>query len=83
MTRVYNIPWVTTEGAVTGLPKDKLASLRAEIDQQRNTIEALKRDGHECTDAERASCRKCLQNSDEREDPSANVRPLNWPFFRL
>lgn len=38
---------------MTGLPKDKLASLRAEIDQQRNTIEALKRDGHECTDAER------------------------------
>ena len=38
---------------MTGLPKDKLASLRAEIDQQRNTIEALKRDGHECRDAER------------------------------
>ena len=35
------------------LPQDKLASLRAKIDQQRNTIEALKRDGHECADAER------------------------------
>lgn len=35
------------------LPKDKLVSLRARIDQQRNTIEALKRDGHECADAER------------------------------
>lgn len=35
------------------LPKDRLSSLRAKIEQQRNTIEALKRDGHECTDAER------------------------------
>ena len=34
-------------------PKEKLSSLRARIDQQRNTIAALKRDGHECTDAER------------------------------
>ena len=34
-------------------PKEKLSSLRERIDQQRNTIAALKRDGHECTDAER------------------------------
>ena len=34
-------------------PKEELSSLRARIDQQRNTIAALKRDGHECTDAER------------------------------
>ena len=38
---------------MTDLPKDKLAALLARIDQQRNTIDALKRDGHECTDAER------------------------------
>ncbi|HEV2627905.1 MAG TPA: hypothetical protein VGV41_04605 [Pseudolabrys sp.] len=35
------------------LPKERLLSLREKIDQQRNTIEALKRDGHECADAER------------------------------
>lgn len=35
------------------LQKDKLAPLRNRIDQQRNTIEALKRDGQECADAER------------------------------
>ena len=34
-------------------PKEELSSLRARIDQQHNTIAALKRDGHECTDAER------------------------------
>ena len=30
-----------------------LAILRNKIEQQRTTVEALKRDGHECTDAER------------------------------
>ena len=35
------------------LPKDRLLDLRAKIKQQRNTIDALKRDGHEFTDAER------------------------------
>jgi len=35
------------------LPHERLASLRQKIKQQRNTIKALKRDGHECADAER------------------------------
>jgi hypothetical protein len=35
------------------LPKDRLQDLCARIDQQRNTVEALKRDGHEYVDAER------------------------------
>ena len=35
------------------LPKDRLLDLRAKVKQQRNTVEALKRDGHEFTDAER------------------------------
>jgi hypothetical protein len=35
------------------LPHDRLAVLRAKIAQQRTTVEALKRDGHEHTDAER------------------------------
>jgi hypothetical protein len=35
------------------LPHEGLASLREKINQQRNTIKALKRDGHECADAER------------------------------
>ena len=38
---------------MTELPRDRLLTLREKIDQQRNTIEALKRDGHECRDAER------------------------------
>ena len=35
------------------LPKDRLQPLRKRIEQQRNTIEALKREGHRCPDAER------------------------------
>ncbi|HXD44888.1 MAG TPA: hypothetical protein VN655_07100 [Pseudolabrys sp.] len=35
------------------LPKDRLLDLRAKVKQQRTTVEALKRDGHEFTDAER------------------------------
>lgn len=34
------------------LPRDRLL-VQSKIDQQRNTIEALRRDGHETTDAER------------------------------
>ena len=35
------------------LPEAHLSTLREKIEQQRNTIEALKRDAHECADAER------------------------------
>jgi hypothetical protein len=35
------------------LPQNRLSILREKIAQQRNTIEALKRDDHECFDAER------------------------------
>ena len=38
---------------MTEVLKDKLSALRCKIYQQRNTIEALKRDRHECTDPER------------------------------
>ena len=38
---------------MTNTPHDRLTSLREKIDRQRNTIELLKRDGHECADAER------------------------------
>ena len=34
-------------------PQDGLPPIRERIEQQRNTIEALKREGHECPDAER------------------------------
>jgi hypothetical protein len=37
---------------MTDLPKDRLAALREKVDQQRNTIEALRREGHQCPDAE-------------------------------
>lgn len=38
---------------MTDLPKDRLAALREKVDQQRNTIEKLRREGHQCPDAER------------------------------
>jgi hypothetical protein len=38
---------------VTGLPRERLALLRDRIERQRTTVEALKRDGHVYTDAER------------------------------
>jgi hypothetical protein len=38
---------------MTPNPKDRLRLLQDKIDQQRNTIEALKRDGHETKDANR------------------------------
>jgi len=38
---------------MTDLPKDQLRPLREMIEQQRNTVESLKRDGHQCPDAER------------------------------
>lgn len=38
---------------MTDLPKDRLAALREKVDQQRNTIETLRREGHQCPDAER------------------------------
>ena len=34
------------------LPKDRLLTLRQNIEQQRNTIDSLKREGHDCPDAE-------------------------------
>ena len=38
---------------MTSLPKDRLVALREKVDQQRNTIETLRREGHQCPDAER------------------------------
>ena len=35
------------------LPKDRLLALRERIKVQRNTVETLKRDGHEHVDADR------------------------------
>ena len=35
------------------VPKDRLLELREKVERQRNTVEALKRDGHEHADAER------------------------------
>ncbi len=34
-------------------PSERLSTLRKKIEQQRNTIESLRRAGHECPDAER------------------------------
>jgi hypothetical protein len=41
-----------TGAAMAKLPQD-LSILREKINQQRNTVDALKRDGHECVDAQR------------------------------
>ena len=35
------------------VPKDRLLELREKVERQRNTVAALKRDGHEHADAER------------------------------
>jgi hypothetical protein len=35
------------------LPQERLSNLRSKIENQRKTVDALKRDGHECADAER------------------------------
>ncbi len=34
-------------------PQERLSILREKIERQRNTVESLKREGHECADAER------------------------------
>ena len=53
-----NYSWMTRiagpkrGAAMAKLPQD-LSILREKIDRQRNTVKALKRDGHECADAER------------------------------
>ena len=38
---------------MTSTPENRLSILRERIKQQRNTVAALKREGHECADAER------------------------------
>ena len=35
------------------IPKERLSSLRGKIDEQRNTIQILKLERHDCPDAER------------------------------
>lgn len=54
------------------LPQDCLSILREKIKQQRNTVEALKREGHEHTDAERqlVHMREELQMYEKRCAPS-------------
>ena len=34
------------------VPKERIGSLRENIERQRNTIEALKQEGHDCPDAD-------------------------------
>jgi len=38
---------------MTSFPKDRLSLLRNKIEQQRQTVDALKAGGHPCPDAER------------------------------
>lgn len=38
---------------MTSLPQEPISILRGQIERQRRTVESLKRDGHECADAER------------------------------
>ena len=52
---------------MTASPQERLSILRQKIKQQRNTIEALKRDNHEHTDAER-QLRQMLADLQMREN---------------
>lgn len=38
---------------MASLPQERISILQGQIEQQRRTVETLKRDGHECADAER------------------------------
>lgn len=52
---------------MSNLPKDRLLPLRERVDQQRNTVAALKREGHDCPDAERQLHQMLAQlNASER-----------------
>ena len=50
------------------LPKDRLLELREKVERQRNTVAALKRDGHEHADAER-QLKQMLWDLRMSEDP--------------
>jgi hypothetical protein len=53
-----------------------LSILREKINQQRNTVEALKRDGHECADAERELRRmQAALEAGEKNSPGQPNRP--------
>jgi hypothetical protein len=56
--RFIAVLFVSALGArMVDLANDKLSVLRAEIEQQRHTIDTLRRDGHDCPDAERQLAR--------------------------
>jgi hypothetical protein len=55
-------------------PKDLLLGLKAKIKQQRNTVEALKRDGHVYADAERYL--RELQSEMRNVEAGSRARPV-------
>jgi len=63
------------------LQKDKISTLREKMERQRNTVASLKRDGHDCPDAERQLRELETQfHADEdgksrRDNSAANVTP--------
>jgi hypothetical protein len=60
---------------MTALPKDKLVILRKKIDQQRKTVDTLKREGHPCPDAERELGQmEAYLRAAENPDPNPRVR---------
>jgi len=58
------------------LPRDRLFTLRAKIEQQRNTIEALKREGHDCPDAE-LQLQRMLVDLHRAEAPPRRADPAS------
>jgi hypothetical protein len=56
---------------MAGTPRERLLSLREKIERQRNTIRSLKREGHECPDAERELQQLLAEQA--REKPSRRL----------
>jgi len=59
---------------MANVPHDRLAILREKVNQQQNTIAALKRDGHECADAERQLTHMLAELNAANDDRSSPQR---------
>jgi len=77
---ISRFAWSVHGGIAMGKRPHDLSILREKINQQRNTVEALKRDGHECADAERELRRmQAALEAGEKNSPGQPNRPS--PFW--
>lgn len=58
-----------------GLPEDLLPPLHKRLQQQRTTVEALRRDGHEYRDAERQLRQMEIQFRAEQDKQPRSTKP--------